>query len=221
MRAVRRARPLAWASACLLACDSPTVVPATFAYDPTSLTGGVRYRWSTNQRVRVFVEPTASGTPGDVRAAVERGVAQWNRVPRGDGFTLEVTATRSNAHVVVFERATPLPLVPDAGCPFSPGSAGGYTYFCAAAGGRAAALRWSDGGAGVLSVAIRVDAGRADGQGGLDALVAHELGHAVGIGGHSDDSGDVMFPQPRVAAPSGRDTQTLRWLLGQSVQLIL
>lgn len=215
-------RDLAKLTAALLlgACDSPTVVPATFAYDPTGLTAGVRYRWSTNQRVRVYVETPVSGTPWQLRDAVQRGVAQWNRVPSDDGFTLELTNARAGAHVLVLDRASVLPVVPADACAFAPGGAGGYTYFCPD-GARARALAFSDGTRGPLSVVIRVDMGRATTQLEADALVAHELGHAIGIGGHSADTGDVMYPQPRVATPSGRDTQTLRWLLGQTAQLLL
>lgn len=180
----------------------------------------MRYRWNTNQRVRVYVEAPVTGTPWQLRDAVQRGVAQWNSVPSGDGFTLELTSTRADAHVLVMDRATTLPVVPADACPFAPGSAGGYTYFCAD-GARARTLAFTNGTRGPLSVVIRVDMGRATTQLEADALVAHELGHAVGIGGHSPDTGDVMYPQPRVATPTGRDTQTLRWLLGQSAQLLL
>ena len=72
-----------------------------------------------------------------------------------------------------------------------------------------------------MSVVIRVDIGRVTSQAGLTAVVAHELGHALGIGGHSDQPLDLMFGLPTVLTPSGRDGATLRFLLGQHADLIL
>jgi predicted Zn-dependent protease len=63
-------------------------------------------------------------------------------------------------------------------------------------------------------VAIRVDRGRIADQAGYLAVVAHEFGHALGIGGHSDQARDLMFGAPVVAVPSARDLQTLQSVLG-------
>jgi predicted Zn-dependent protease len=52
----------------------------------------------------------------------------------------------------------------------------------------------------------------------LQATALHELGHAIGLWGHSDLGEDAMAavpgPQP-VLVPSERDRATLRWLYGQ------
>ena len=112
------------------------------------------------------------------------------------------------------DRTSPLPIVPDAACPFATNNAAGYTYFCPV-NGRAATLARTGGGTTRASVVISVDPGRLESQTRMNAVVAHEFGHALGIGGHSDVSTDLMFASPTVAVPSNRDAQTLQYVLGQ------
>ena len=55
----------------------------------------------------------------------------------------------------------------------------------------------------------------------LQATALHELGHAFGLWGHSDQAGDAMaaVPGPRpVLALSDRDRRTVRWLYGQTTR---
>jgi hypothetical protein len=54
-----------------------------------------------------------------------------------------------------------------------------------------------------------------------EATALHELGHAFGLWGHSDDPGDALaaVPGPRpVRELSPRDIATLRWLYGQPTE---
>ncbi len=201
-------------------CDTPSTAPSAFAYDPTSLTAGQLYRWSTGRRVNVYVVPTSTG-PYDLSAAVNSAITRWNDVPDGDRFTLQRTSNIAQANVIVFERGSPMPVSTPAACPYSTTGAAGYTYLCPI-NGRAALLPLSDGGTGgTATVLIRLDMARSASASAFDAVVTHELGHAVGIGGHSDADGDVMFASPRTSVISGRDTQTLRWLLAQAADVLL
>ena len=52
----------------------------------------------------------------------------------------------------------------------------------------------------------------------IEATALHELGHAFGLWGHSDDPADAMAAVPGaqpVLALSRRDRATLQWLYGQ------
>lgn len=45
-------------------------------------------------------------------------------------------------------------------------------------------------------------------------LVLHELGHAIGIWGHSNDPNDIMYTHPLVTQLSSRDVRTIQKLYG-------
>ncbi|WP_353267634.1 hypothetical protein [Gemmatimonas sp.] len=199
-------------------CDTPSTAPSAFAYDPTGLTGGQLYRWDNGRRVNVYVIPGSAGS-SQISAAVDAAIPRWNAVPRGETVTLRRTTTPAEANVVVYDNTTPLPVITPAACPFSSASALGYTYFCAQ-NGRAVTLPFTAGG-GVATVVIRLDLARVTTRLPLEAVVMHELGHAIGIGGHSDSENDVMFAAPQTTTVSGRDTQTLRYLLAQRADVLL
>ena len=202
----------------LVGCESPTVARPEFAYDPTSLTAGLLYRWSTGAKVRVFVEPMTVASV-DLAAAVQRAVIAWNAVPQAREFTLEVVANRDAADVIVYDRSIPQPVVTGS-CPFNPSGAAGYTYFCPL-NGRAERLRPIESTVMTAAIVIRVDMTTTATQPALDALVTHELGHAVGIGGHSPQTTDVMYTRPSVSSPTDRDRATLRNLLGRTADITL
>ena len=206
---------LAWA---LGACDAPTAARPDFAYNPTALSGGVLYRWPSGQRVRVWADDDAA--PGlDLGRAVRTAIAAWNAEPRFAEFELTVVSDPRDANIIVFDRSRPLPVVPGR-CAFDARGAVGYTYFCGD-GDRAERLALASGGRGNASVVIRVDRALIADQPGLEAIVAHEFGHALGIGAHSGESGDLMFGLPRVAVPSPRDSKTLQFVLGAPPDLLL
>lgn len=212
------ARRLVLAPLIAAACDNPTVVRPDFAYDPTGLTGGQLYRWSTGARVRVFVEPMVSGSV-DLAGAVQRAVSAWNAVPQEREFTLDVVTNRDLADVIVYDRSLPQP-VATGSCPFNPSGAAGYTYFCPL-NGRAERLRPIASSVLTTAIVIRVDMTTTATQAALDALVAHEVGHAVGIGGHSPQTTDVMYTRPTVRTPTDRDRNTLRNVLGRAADITL
>lgn len=206
------------ASLLSLGCDNPTIVRPNFAYDPTALTGGLLYRWSTGAKVRVFVEPIAAGSV-NLMLSVQRAVVAWNAVPQEREFSLEVVSNRDAADVIVYDRSVAQPVVTGS-CPFNASGAAGYTYFCPV-NGRAERLRPVGSSMLTAAVVIRIDMATTATQSALDALTTHEMGHAVGIGGHSPETADVMHTSPTVSTPTDRDRATLRNLLGRAADITL
>lgn len=204
------------------ACDAPTAARPDAAYDPTALTGGLLYHWRSGTTIRVWTVPNASVTSVDLGLAVRQAMVRWNAVPQFAEFTLSAATSIRDAQVVVYDAASAAPIAPGS-CQFDPRGSAGYTYFCPGNGTppQAERLAVSSGGGGVVTVVIRVDRGRASSQSAYNAVVAHEFGHALGIGAHSDVAGDVMFGLPSVEAPSARDIATLRSVLGRSAGLTL
>lgn len=63
---------------------------------------------------------------------------------------------------------------------------------------------------------FRIRLGNQQGEEGLRATARHELGHALGLWGHSTHPEDVMYPAQMGNYPgiSDRDLKTLQWLYG-------
>jgi len=202
----------------LLSCDAPTASRPEFAFDPTTLSDGTLYRWANGQQLRVwFADEPALGR--DLGQAVRAALRAWNGQPRYGEFELIVATDPAQANIIVFDRSQPLPIVPGR-CTFDSRGAVGYTYFCGD-GDRAERLALALGTPSGVSVVIRVDRTLVADQPGLDAIVAHEFGHALGIGAHSGEPTDLMFGLPRVAIPSARDARTLQYVLGTPADLLL
>lgn len=218
-RAVRVLGVAILGGAALAACDAPTVARPTAAYSPTSLTNGQLYRWTSGTTVRVWHIQPADSTR-DVFRATQTAMAEWNSVPRLREYRLESAPSLERANILIVDRSTPLPLSIPTACPFDARGSTGYTYFCVN-GTRAQRLTTTTGVATDVSVIIRLDVAAMASQAVLESVVLHEMGHALGIGGHSPDPADVMFGNPTARFPSGRDVQTMQFLLGERPQFTL
>ena len=214
----------------VVACDAPTYPVVVPAYDATQLTGGIVYRWRSGRTIRVYPDPTSAPAGFDMASAVRRSASLWNDATRFADYRLAVADRPGDADVIVRFRFAP-PLVDLQGCEPA-GSGAGRTAFCTDT-NPARVLPLLDGGGGQVKMDVYVDPeGRTAEQlapFGLtpqtyfQALVTHELGHVLGIGGHAevDQTGEVMHTFPRVTAPSERDIRTLRWVWLQPVDLLL
>ncbi|MDQ8155722.1 MAG: hypothetical protein P3B98_13810 [Gemmatimonadota bacterium] len=189
------------------------------AYDPTQLSSGIIYRWPTGTTIAVYVDPTAVPAGVDLTGATAAGMSAWKSALGGSEFAFRTAATPADADVIVHVSAAPR-LVGLAGCAEPPTFAGGVTFFCPA---RDSALTLPLAGAnpGRVKLDISVNPAATSAVNTLRALVTHELGHAVGIGGHSPDASDVMHGAPAVHTPSRRDIATLQWLVRQVIGLRL
>ncbi len=213
--------------ALLSACETPTAPGENPAYDPTRLTDGQIYRWPLGTTVAIYVDTAGQDAPGlsttrgkDLRASVERGLTAWSATWRYGELRPRLVDSVVEADVVVQLRGAP-PLVALDVCTSSIATSTGRTVLCAAGDtARTLPLRHA-GVAGRVKVAIEVDGAALPSQPALDAMIAHELGHAFGIGGHSPEPADLMYPAPTTVAPSGRDAATLRYVLHRPAALRL
>lgn len=196
---------------------APRVDPP--AYDPTQLTG-VLYRWPTGRTIAIYTDPTAVPDATDLRVATAAAMTAWKlALLGGSQFAFRTATSAADADVIVHVSGAPR-LVGLAGCAEPPTFAGGVTFFCPAA-DSALTLPLVNGAMGRVKVDISINPAATSAANPLGALVAHELGHAVGIGGHSPDALDVMYGSPAVSVPSARDIATLRWLVRQKIELRL
>jgi hypothetical protein len=216
---VRFLRPIA-VVALVAGCGdaaAPAVDPP--AYDPTQLSAGVLYRWPTGRTVAVFVDPEAVPVGVDLVGTAAAGMAAWTSALGGGLIAFRAAATAADADIIVHVSAAPR-RVGLAGCAEPPGFASGATVFCPAR-DSALTLPLNAAPPGHVKVDISINPAAAGAAHPLAALVTHELGHAVGIGGHSADTRDVMHASPAVSTPSGRDVTTLRWVVRQPIGIRL
>jgi hypothetical protein len=206
---------------CLSAsCESPTVDGFGPAYDPTSLTAGTLYHWPLGTEIALFVDPASVSDPTGLEATVRRVVDGWAAGLGYRELSFRVSPDVHDADIIVRDARTTLG-VDTAGCD-GPGwtDAAGSAFFCSA-GDTARTFAALVGPPGRVKMIVTVDPGAVPSAEAFQALVAHEIGHALGVGGHSSNPNDVMFPAPTVSTPSRDDSRTLRYLLHRPPDLTL
>ena len=204
----------------LAACTdaaAPRVDPP--AYDPTQLSGGMLYRWPTGKTIAVYIDPTAVTTGVDLSGATATAMTVWKLALGGDEFAFRTATFPADADVVIHVSTAPR-LVGLAGCADPPAFTGGVTFFCPAS-DSALTLPLTGSQPGHVKIDIAINPAATSASNSLLSVVTHELGHAVGIGGHSTIALDVMFGTPSVTVPSARDISTLRWLVRQPIAIRL
>jgi hypothetical protein len=198
-----------------VSCDAPTIPgrdPSdVYAFDLPSQPPIVM-RWPAGRTIRVFaVAGRDDPATQRLQAALDAGAAAWNTHAVFAEYRLERTHDVSLADVVLAWSDVILPVDTDA-C--RPSLTQAVTTFCIdGLGTDSARVRpypLRDGSPSQVRMIVLVLATEVD---AVDRLVAHELGHVLGIGRHSDDTRDLMWrTDPQVARPSRRDAATMQVL---------
>ena len=204
-------------AAMLVGCTTPTMDGLAPDYDPTSLTGGTIYHFAPGRSLGVYAAPATEFH--DLERAVREAIVRWTPALGYRELTLSMVGDLEEADIVVVDRDAPLP-VDTTGCGATWTEAAGRTIFCPS-GDTARTMPLVGGAAGRTKVLIIIDVASRPTASDLLALAVHELGHAIGIGGHSPRESDVMFPVPMVSHPSAADARTLRYVLHRRPDLRL
>jgi len=199
--------------------EAPTLTPGpeipAAAAIATESTGDYRHRlrstplgWARLDRWCVWVEPAASTGPaalwdGRWHRAVQAALATWALL-----VPITVVDDPAQAQIRVERRRPPLQEI---------------NGRLRAIHGRSLLrlLRVQRHGQWRLEPQVLVLIGPGQAEAALQATALHELGHAVGLWGHSDRPGDALAAVPGgspVLAPSDRDRRTLIWLSQQATR---
>ena len=187
--------------------SEPLPASSATASPPAAMAGAADYRqalkptpagWPRRDHWCVWVEPITDLGPTGIwqqrwREAVLAALTSWQRQ-----LSISLVGDAAQAQVLVQRRRPPI-------------------QNQRASHGRAQLqlLEVQRGGPWQLEPRVEVLISPGQGPRAMQATALHELGHAFGLWGHSDQAGDVMARQPG-AQPllqlSGRDRATLEWL---------
>lgn len=203
------------AAALLSACDSATVPERLLSevYEYRLSTPAPRVlRWPLGTTVRVFV--AADSDPARtmlLENALDHAVDAWNSAALYGEVQLQQATDIATADAVLLFSST-APPVDLSNCPRQGALA--ITTFCLNLQdpARLAVLPLLTGGNGQVKFLVTIAAGVNDTE-QLRRLVAHELGHVLGIAQHSPNSADLMYGNTLTTAfPSVADRATLQLL---------
>ena len=199
----------------LAACESATVperLPSEIYEYRLPAPGFPVLRWPIGSTVRIYVAPDAEPTR---TAALENGLQQaadvWRAALLYEEVQVEQTGDIGNADAVLLFSST-APPISFTNCPRQGGLA--YTTFCVDPQdpGRLAIFPIIGGATGHVKFAVTISNLVTDSE-QIRRLVAHEVGHVLGIGQHSPRSSDLMYGNTlTTAVPSVSDRATLQLL---------
>lgn len=187
-------------------------------YDPIELVPFV-YHWAPGKEIAVYVDRRDEPDGVDLAAAVEAGIAAWEAVGLLGEVKMKIVGNVRDADVIVHHaQANMLVTVDPEQCPPPADLGGGRTYFCIlvdAGDTTTTVLPLNDGSGGHVKMDVRISVGAISDLQFFNAVVAHELGHVLGIGAHSSSTSDLMNGTPRVFVPSAEDAAALRYVLSR------
>ena len=193
----------------LAACDAPTI-PARGGVYPFELQDATVDRvlhWPLGSVVHIAVAPGGSAL-NNISSAVDTGMAAWNAVALYGEYELRRVDSVAAADVVIVGSDAPLPVDVSA-CP--PSGAGlALTTFCLTTDRSRLEVFPQPGGApGHVTMLLTVLASTAADATTARRLIAHELGHVLGIAQHSPKAGDLMASPPLTDRPQAADVATV------------
>jgi hypothetical protein len=199
------------------ACDSPTVPERllTEVYDYRLPGAGLQVlRWPTGTTVRVYVTPsTDAAVTAALDSAFADGARVWNAAALYGEVRIERTADVQSADAVLVFSPT-LPPVETSHCPIAGLTA--VTTFCLDPQdpSHLAVFPLRNGGGGRIKFVVTIRNVNPANVETVRRLVAHELGHVLGIAQHSSRQTDLMFAETNLtrAEPSAADRATLHVL---------
>jgi hypothetical protein len=212
----------------IAACDAPTVSARgpVSNYDvwlDTALAMGGRdsiiYHWPAGHVLSLYVDPTNEPAGSDLAGAVATGMRQWEDATYYRDVRFRIASDPADADVIVHHATAPF-LVDFGNCTY-PIPQPGTTFFCPAESGPfMQTFPLLAGGGGRVKMDLRVNRAAVPSEERFQALVTHELGHVLGLGGHSGDPDDLLWSGLITATrPTERDMAALRWVLRQPVEL--
>lgn len=201
----------------LAACDPVTVPMRGLAevYDfrlPVG-TDSLVLHWPNGTRIRVYVNPAPETARTELLVAgLRRGATAWEDVSLFGDYSFQEVGNPQDADVVLTWSDLALPIV-TAHCP--PGGGTAYTTFCLTPEHDALVpfpLTDDEQNSRVrFLVTLRTDPSLTAAR--VQSLVAHELGHVLGLARHSPNSADLMFSDPVARTePNVRDRATVQLL---------
>jgi hypothetical protein len=203
----------------IAACDSPTLPPRsnTDVYDFRLQNDTFHiFHWPAGSRIGVYIHGSTPAKLDSLAKSFERGAAEWNKFALLGEYELVRATTLSEADVVLRWSNDVAP-VDHSACP--PVFSSGVTTFCIedldATPLRLATFPQAgtpDPTARGVKMLVTILASQATIPGRIDRLVAHELGHVLGIGRHSPEPSDLMFAEPARTTLSRRDVATVQVL---------
>jgi hypothetical protein len=178
-------------------------------FDPQPLV----LRWPIGTTVRIYLEPHPDPAHTEaLEAALDNGVTVWNAAALYREVHLEQTTDLNEADAVLVY-STVLQPVDVANC--QPGGGQAYTTFCLdqADQSRLAVFPLRNGGGGKVKFVVTIRTQATLDPLSVKRLVAHELGHVLGIAQHSQRPTDLLYPGPVIRSePSPADRATLQVL---------
>jgi predicted Zn-dependent protease len=204
-------------------CESPTIGARPevyeFALPVRDLDGAIQpmvFRWRTGSTIRVHVAPSGDvGRAQLLAAAFAEAANAWNQAVLYDEVRFRAAADADRADVLLAWSDSPLPI--DMGnCPRD-GGGRAVTTLCLDPVDPTRLFRYpfAGGGPSDIRIVVTVRSLEADDPDRVRRLVAHELGHVLGLAQHPDPirfPGSVMLALPPTALPGREDRATLQLL---------